>query len=113
MTNHKLALDRTFHALADPHRRAVVVRLCRGPATVKELAAPLPIGLPTVLQHLAVLEASGLVRTEKAGRVRTCRLEPNALDLAEKWIAGRRALWDRRLTRLADILSDPECGEQE
>ena len=116
MTNYGIALDRAFHALADPHRRDMVARLCRGPATVKDLAAPLPIGLPTVLQHLAKLQASGLVRTEKTGRVRTCRLEPAALELAEEWIAGRRSLWSRRFDRLQEVLDDPNWsppqGEQ-
>jgi DNA-binding transcriptional ArsR family regulator len=98
------ALDRTFQALADPTRRAMVQRLSRGPASVSELAKPLSISLPAVVQHLAVLEASGVVRSEKIGRVRTCRIEPRALNMAETWIADRRAMWERRLDRLADYL---------
>nr|WP_296067719.1 metalloregulator ArsR/SmtB family transcription factor [uncultured Actinoplanes sp.] len=94
-----------FAALADGSRRTMVDRLSRGPATVKELAAPLTMSLPAVLQHLRVLEDSGLVRSEKSGRVRTCRLEPAVLQQAEKWIADRRAGWERRLDRLETYLN--------
>ena len=83
MTNHSTALDRVFHALADPTRRAIVARLCRGPASVSELAKPLSMALPTVLQHLQVLEQSRLIRSEKAGRVRTCHLDPVAFATIE------------------------------
>jgi len=100
------ALDRTFHALSDPTRRAMVQRLTRGPASVSELAKPLSISLPAVVQHLAVLEASGVVTSEKVGRVRTCRIEPKMLGQAERWIAERREQWERRLDRLADYLED-------
>ena len=95
-----------YAALADGTRRRMVDRLSRGPASVKELAAPLTMSLPAVLQHLQVLEASGLVRSEKVGRVRTCRLEPAALQAAEQWIADRRSTWVRRLDRLGDYLND-------
>jgi DNA-binding transcriptional ArsR family regulator len=95
-----------YAALADGTRRRMVDRLSRGPASVKELAAPLTMSLPAVLQHLQVLEASGLVRSEKVGRVRTCRLEPAALQAAEQWIADRRSTWTRRLDRLGDYLND-------
>ena len=91
MLNDSLALDRAFAALADPVRRGMLARLTRGPASVSELAAPLPISLPAVLQHLKALEASGLVASEKKGRVRTVRLEPEALAAAESWLADRRA----------------------
>ena len=97
-------LDLTFQALADPTRRAMVERLGRGPATVSDLAEPFAMSLPGVVQHLKLLEASGLVRSHKVGRVRTCRLEPQALSLAEQWITQRRAEWDRRLDRLGDYL---------
>ena len=97
-------LDRTFHALADPTRRAMVQRLARGPASVSELAKPLSISLPAVMQHLQVLEASGIVRSAKIGRVRTCTVEPKMLTLAERWIAERRESWERKLDRLADYL---------
>lgn len=97
-------LDRTFHALSDPTRRAMVQRLSSGPASVSELARPLAISLPAVMQHLQVLEASGIVRTSKIGRVRTCTVEPKMLTLAEHWIAERRASWERKLDRLGDYL---------
>ena len=89
-------LDRAFHALADESRRAMVVRLSRGAASVSELAAPLEMSLPSVMQHLDVLQRSGLVRSEKVGRVRTCRIEPTALQTVEQWAAGWRSLWERR-----------------
>lgn len=98
------ALDRTFQALSDPTRRAMVQRLARGPASVSELAKPLSISLPAVMQHLQVLEASGIVRTAKIGRVRTCTVEPRMLTLAERWIADRRESWERKLDRLGDYL---------
>jgi DNA-binding transcriptional ArsR family regulator len=97
-------LDKTFHALADPSRRSIVVRLSRGPASVSELAAPLAMSLPAVVQHIDVLQKSGLVRSEKVGRVRTCRLEPAPLQSVEQWIGQHRAIWERRLDRLGDVL---------
>jgi DNA-binding transcriptional ArsR family regulator len=99
-------LDQSFHALADSNRRAIVARLTRGAASVSELAAPLDVSLPTVLQHLDVLQRSGLVRSEKVGRVRTCRLEPGPLRAVEHWIAEHRATWERRLDLLGDVLDD-------
>ena len=99
-------LDLAFQALADPSRRAMVDRLVQGPATVSELAKPLAMSLPGVMQHLAVLEASGLVISEKIGRTRTCRIEPKVLTQAEQWIAERRALWERRLDRLGQFLDE-------
>lgn len=99
-------LDRVFHALSDPTRRGMVERLSRGPASVGELARPLPMSLPAVMQHLRVLEESGLVRSEKVGRVRTCRIEPAALRPAEEWIGERRASWERRLDRLGEVLAE-------
>ncbi len=105
MLNQSAATDRAFHALADPTRRALLARLARGPASVSELAQPMPISLPAVLQHLSVLEASGLVVSEKQGRVRTCRLDPAALTLAETWIAERRREWEARFDRLAGYLA--------
>jgi DNA-binding transcriptional ArsR family regulator len=99
-------LDLVFQALADPSRRAMVERLCRGPASVSELARPLTMSLPAVVQHLQVLEASGLVRSEKVGRVRTCRVAPGALRTAEQWIADRRTTWERRLDRLGEYLAE-------
>jgi DNA-binding transcriptional ArsR family regulator len=97
-------LDRTFHALADPSRRSIVVRLTRGPASVSELAEPLAMSLPAVVQHIDVLQKSGLVRSEKAGRVRTCSLEPAPMRSIEEWIAQHRSTWEGRLDRLGDVL---------
>lgn len=99
-------LDLAFQALADPSRRAMVDRLAQGPATVSELAKPLAMSLPGVMQHLAVLEASGLVVSEKIGRTRTCRIEPKVFTQAESWIAERRAVWERRLDRLGQFLDE-------
>src|SRR2546423_2184426 len=95
-------VDRVFHALADPNRRVIVERLSRGPATVSELAQPLPMSLSAVVQHLQVLQRSGLVRSEKIGRVRTCRIEPAALRPGERWIGAPPASWGGRLDRLRD-----------
>src|ERR671936_474556 len=99
-------LDRVFQALADPSRRVMVERLTRGPASVSELAEPLPMSLQAVVQHLQVLEASGLVRSEKIGRVRTCRIEPTVLRSAEDWITERRTSWERRLDKLGEFLAE-------
>ena len=106
MLNQSTTLDRMFQALADPSRRVMVERLTRGPASVSELARPLAMSLPAVVQHLQVLEASGLVRSEKIGRVRTCRIEPAALKSAERWIADRRATWEHHLDRLGEYLAE-------
>jgi DNA-binding transcriptional ArsR family regulator len=100
------SLDLAFQALADPSRRVIVERLSSGPASVSQLAEPLPMSLPAVVQHLQVLEASGLVRSEKVGRVRTCRIEPAAMRPVEQWIAERRTSWERRLDRLGNYLAD-------
>jgi DNA-binding transcriptional ArsR family regulator len=100
------ALDRVFQALADPSRRVMVERLSRGPASVSELARPLTMTLAAVVQHVQVLEASGLVRSRKVGRVRTCSIEPSALGTAEQWIAARRSGWERRLDRLGEYLAE-------
>jgi DNA-binding transcriptional ArsR family regulator len=108
MLNQSADLDRLFHALADPARRAMVERLSRGPAPVSELARPLPMSLPAAMQHLGVLEAAGLVRSAKVGRVRTCAIEPSVLSLAEQWINARRIEWDHRLDRLGDYLKTLE-----
>jgi DNA-binding transcriptional ArsR family regulator len=108
MLNQSAALDLMFQALADPSRRVMVERLTRGPASVSELAKPLAMSLPAVVQHLQVLEASGLVRSEKVGRVRTCHIEPRALRAAEGWIAERRTMWERRLDRLGEILAEKD-----
>ena len=101
-------LDRIYQALADPTRRTIVERLSRGPASVSELAGPHDMSLPAVLQHLQLLESSGLVESAKEGRVRTCRLNRKALQTAEQWIARRRQEWERRLDRLGDYLAEQE-----
>jgi DNA-binding transcriptional ArsR family regulator len=104
-------LDLTFQALADPTRRAMVERLSLGPASVSELARPFAMSLPAVVQHLQLLEASGLVASEKVGRVRTCRMEPQAMSLAEQWINQRRSDWVARLDRLGEHLRKYPAGE--
>lgn len=107
MLKHDDALDRIFQALADPARRTMVEQLTRRPATVSELARPLPMSMPAAYQHLQVLEGAGLVRSEKAGRVRTCQIRPAALRLAEAWLEARRTPWETRLERLDEVLSEP------
>ena len=106
MPSRKVDIDRVFQALGDPTRRALVEKLSEGPISVSRLAEPLQITLAAVVQHLQTLEQSGLVRTEKLGRVRTCRLEPAVLRAAEQWIAGLRSTWERRLDRLGDLLTE-------
>ena len=106
MLNQLEELDRAFHALADPSRRAIVARLSEGPATVSQLAKPLPMSLAAVVQHVQVLDAGGLIRTEKVGRVRTCRIEPAGLRSVETWIAQHRRDWESRLDRLGDVLAE-------
>jgi DNA-binding transcriptional ArsR family regulator len=104
--NQVADLDRVFQALADPGRRLMLDRLSHGPASVSELGKPLAMSLAAVVQHVQVLEASGLVRSQKTGRIRTCSLNPPTLRSAETWIAERRGLWERRLDRLGDYLAD-------
>jgi DNA-binding transcriptional ArsR family regulator len=104
----EIGVDRVLRALADPSRRAIVERLSQGPSSVSSLAGPLEITLTAVAQHLQVLEECGLVRTEKIGRVRTCRLEPTGFSILEKWIRDRRSLWERRLDQLGDFLAEDD-----
>jgi DNA-binding transcriptional ArsR family regulator len=99
-------LDQTFQALADPTRRAVVERLCRGPASVSELAKPFDMTLAGVVQHVQVLEAAGLVQSRKIGRVRTVQIDPAGLRRAEKWLTGQRTRVEQQLDRLADLLAE-------
>src|SRR4051794_24524061 len=99
-------IDRLFHALGDPRRRAIVDLVSRGPVSVSRLAIPLGITLAAVVQHVQVLEESGIVTTEKAGRVRPCRIDSGGLTAAESWLRDRRAMWDQALDRLADFLAD-------
>jgi len=112
MLQHSDPLDRAFHALADPGRRWMVDRLTRGPASVSELAQPLDMSMSAVVQHLKVLEASGLVRSTKTGRIRTCQVQPDALRAAEGWLTTRRLEWERRLDRLGDYLATTNGDEQ-
>jgi DNA-binding transcriptional ArsR family regulator len=108
MVNQEAELDRVFRALADPSRRLIVERLVRGPASVSELAQPLAMSLPAVMQHLQVLEGCDLVVSEKAGRVRTCRIEPAALRRLEKWVTRQRTTWERQLDRLGEYLAEDQ-----
>ena len=107
----RASIDRVFHALGDPMRRTILEKLSEAPVSASRLAAPLGITLAAVVQHLQVLEESGLVQTEKLGRVRTCRIEPGGLGVAEKWIEDRRTMWERRLDRLGDLLAEPDEDE--
>ena len=106
MLNQSPSLDLVFHALSDPTRRAMVERLGRGPASVSELAVPLSLSLPAAIQHLHVLESSGLVRSEKVGRVRTCRIQPAALSPADRWLTQQQRTWEQRLDRLGRFLAE-------
>jgi DNA-binding transcriptional ArsR family regulator len=106
MPNQTPQLDRVFQALADPTRRAVLQRLSRGPAAVSELAQPFRMALPSFAQHLHVLERCGLVRSRKAGRVRTYRLAPQPLKAAEQWMVKQRSIWEHRLDQLDNFLED-------
>jgi DNA-binding transcriptional ArsR family regulator len=108
MSAASASLDAMFQALADPARRGMVERLCRGPASVTELAMPFEMSLSAIVQHLQVLEASGLVRSTKVGRVRTCSLETSALKGAEGWLSARRASWESRFDRLGEFLAEQE-----
>jgi DNA-binding transcriptional ArsR family regulator len=111
MPRNAINLDLTFQALADPTRRGIVERLSRGQASVSELAQPYDMSLPAIVQHLAMLENSGLVRSEKVGRVRTFRMEPAAMSLAETWFNQRRTQWEQRLDRLGEHLTRFPDGE--
>jgi DNA-binding transcriptional ArsR family regulator len=106
MPRVKVSIDRVFHALGDPTRRAIVERLSEGPVAASHLAPPLKITVAAVVQHLQILEKSGLVRTTKMGRVRTCRIETAGLSAAERWIEERRSMWEKRFDRLGDLLAE-------
>lgn len=108
MEKNKPTIDAVFHALGDPTRRAILEKLSEGPSSASRLAEPLGITLAAVVQHLQVLEESGLVRTAKLGRVRTCHIELGALQLAAQWIADRRSLGERRFDRLGELLAEPQ-----
>lgn len=104
-------LDRAFHALSDPSRRAMVERLSRGRASVSELAQPLPMTFSAVTQHLKVLEEAGLIRSAKAGRVRTCVLDTEAMARVEHWMAERKRFWERQYDQLEAYLAQPTSTE--
>jgi DNA-binding transcriptional ArsR family regulator len=108
MLNQTADLDILLRALADPARRMMIERLARGPAPVSELARPLPMSLPAAMHHLGILEAAGLVRSKKDGRVRTCAIEPQALTRLEQWLGARRIEWDQRIDRLDDYVKTLE-----
>jgi DNA-binding transcriptional ArsR family regulator len=108
MPRQKVNIDRVFHALGDPTRRAIVERLSEAPISASRLAVPLNMTVAAVVQHLQILEKSGLVRTTKVGRVRTCRIEPAGFSVAERWIEERRSIWEKRFDRLGDLLAEPE-----
>ena len=112
MLNHQTRITLLFQALADPTRRHFVERLSMGPASVSELAQPTGLSLPAVMQHLQILEACGLVRSEKSGRVRMCRIEPAALAPAEQWISARRANWQHNFDRLEAYLAETKPDDE-
>jgi DNA-binding transcriptional ArsR family regulator len=112
MVDQMIDLDRTFQALADKSRRRMVERLTLGPASVSQLAEPLAMSLAAVVQHVQVLEACGVVKTEKVGRTRMCQIEPAAMSAAEQWISDRRRGWEARLDRLGDILNEADATEE-
>ena len=105
MEHYSEQLSGVFQALADPTRRAVLGRLGEGPASVSDLARPFDMALPSFMKHIRMLEGSGLIRTRKAGRVRTCALETEALRAAETWLSGQRALWEGRTDRLEQFVT--------
>jgi DNA-binding transcriptional ArsR family regulator len=113
MPSPKVNVDRVFHALGDPTRRAILEKLSEAPLSVSRLAEPLAITLTAVVQHLQILQESGLVRTEKTGRVRTCRLDTAGFSVLEQWIGDRRSMWEQRLDRLGDLLAESEEGKGE
>ena len=113
MLKDSTRLDRAFQALADPARRGMLARLASGPATVSELAQPLKMSLPAVLQHLQALEGSGLIRSEKKGRVRTCRLTPGMLSAAEQWLVDRRSEWEKRHDRFEEYVMEMKDKEND
>ncbi|WP_336082785.1 ArsR/SmtB family transcription factor [Thalassospira sp. CH_XMU1448-2] len=113
MDKYSTSLDTIFHALADPTRRAVVQRLAKGPAPVKELAEPYDMALPSFMKHLNVLEEAGLIASKKQGRVRTCSFNPDKLEAVEKWFDEQRALWASRFDNLDTLLSSLQGGNDE
>lgn len=112
MTNQYTDLDRAFHALSDPTRRAIVARLAQGPASVTALSQPFSMAMPTLLQHIRVLEEGGLVVTKKEGRVRTCSIRPAAFATACGWLDRQRAIWEERLDRMEAYVAELQAREK-
>ncbi len=112
MTKYQSAPERLFSALGDPTRVAVVQRLCRGPQSVSELARPFKMALPTFMGHLRVLERSGWISSQKQGRVRQCRIQPQALQATAGWLLQQRAVWEQRLDQLDSMLYDLKAKEE-
>jgi DNA-binding transcriptional ArsR family regulator len=110
MRRRQIDIDRLFHALGDPTRRAMLDRMSQGPLSVSALATPLGITITAVAQHLQILEECSLTHTSKSGRVRTCRIEPAGFDALEQWIRKHRTVWERRLDRLGDLLEEEDEG---
>jgi DNA-binding transcriptional ArsR family regulator len=108
MPNPPVDIDKLFHALDDPTRRAILDRLCARPLSVSQLASPLDMTLTAVMQHLQILEESGLVRTEKVGRVRTCQIDTPGFSALEQWVRDHRSAWEQKLDRLGDLLDEEE-----
>jgi DNA-binding transcriptional ArsR family regulator len=108
MLNSENSLDSAFRALADPTRRAIVSRLSQGPASVSDLAKPLRMSLAAVVQHIQLLEQCGVIQSHKTGRIRTCRIEPQALSLVERWLSERRSTWQRHFDRLGAVLEEQQ-----
>jgi DNA-binding transcriptional ArsR family regulator len=108
VNDRKTSVDQVFHALGDPTRRAILERVSQGPVSVSSLAKPLRITVAAAVQHVQVLEKSGLVHTTKVGRVRTCRMESKGLSVAERWLNERRSLWEKRFDRLGELLTEEE-----
>lgn len=113
MLSQNDSLSLMFAAMADPTRRRILDRLVRGSATVKQLAQPFSMSLPAIVQHVSVLESSGLIRSQKVGRVRTCQIEPAAMRRAERWISERRTMWERRFDRLGAYLTEHNADSKE
>jgi DNA-binding transcriptional ArsR family regulator len=108
MSDDRTGIDRVFHALGDPTRRAILEALSERPQSISRLAEPLALTLAAVVQHVQLLQEAGLVATEKVGRVRVCKLDPKGLAIASGWLQNRRSLWERRLDQLGDFLAEPE-----
>src|ERR1700733_1430293 len=104
MLNHSVSLDRVFYALSDHSRRSIVEQLSKKEASVSELAKPFKMSMAAVVQHIQILEESGLIRTQKSGRVRTCRIAPHSLEAIESWLGQRRRFWEKNLDRLGEFL---------